>query len=197
MTRDAELSEYAMPESSVSKPSVSKPLASIVFEPGEDINRIMAEFADALAVAGLRVAGFVQVADALQDRHAKAHVRDLETGARLSIFQNLGRSSQSCSVDPTAFVEVARCFGEALARRPDLLIVNRFGRLESEGGGIIDEIAAAATSGIPMLIGVSTRYLKAWRQFAMGLDEELACSREALDAWWLGQRAASACAASP
>ena len=96
-----------------------------------------------------------------------------------------------------ALVEVARLLSEALARRPDLLVVNRFGRLESEGQGIIDEIAAAATSGIPVLLGVSTRYLEAWRQFAMGFDEELACSREALDAWWRKQIAACACTADP
>jgi hypothetical protein len=197
MTRDAEVYKDAVNESSISESSANRPLASIVFEPGQDINRIMAEFAAARTSAGLRVAGFVQIAEALEDGHAKAHVRDLETGARLPIFQDLGRASQSCSVDPTAFIEVARCFNEALARGPDLLIVNRFGRLESEGGGIIDEIATAATSGIPMLIGVSTRYLKAWRQFAMGLDEELACSREALEEWWRKQNAASACTADP
>jgi len=69
-------------------------------------------------------------------------------------------------------------------------VINRFGRLESEGGGIIDEIAAAATSGIPVLIGVAARYHDAWRRFAVGFDEELVCSREALDAWWRMQSAA-------
>jgi nucleoside-triphosphatase THEP1 len=175
----------------------TKSLAAIVFEDGEDINRIMAEFADDLAGSGLRVAGFVQVVDTGRDGRAEAHVRDLETGARLPIFQNLGPSAQSCRVDPVALVEVARLLSEALARRPNLVVVNRFGRLESEGQGIIDEIAAAATCGIPVLLGVSTRYLEAWRQFAMGFDEQLPCSREALDAWWRKQVAAYACAADP
>ncbi|MGO9007724.1 MAG: DUF2478 domain-containing protein [Beijerinckiaceae bacterium] len=175
----------------------TKSLAAIIYERGEDINRIMAEFATDLAGSGLRVGGFVQVAEAGRDGRPEAHVRDLETGVRLPIFQNLGPCAQSCRVDAAALVEVARLLSGALARQPNLLVVNRFGRLESEGEGIVDEIAAAATSGIPVLIGVSTRYLEAWRQFAMGFCEELACSREALDAWWRKQVAACACAADP
>lgn len=174
----------------------TKSLAAIIYERGEDINRIMAEFATDLAGSGLRVGGFVQVAEAGRDGRPEAHVRDLETGVRLPIFQNWAVRA----------IVPRRCRGSrrgrpALERSTgppaEFLVVNRFGRLESEGEGIVDEIAAAATSGIPVLIGVSTRYLEAWRQFAMGFCEELACSREALDAWWRKQVAACACAADP
>jgi Protein of unknown function (DUF2478) len=173
---------------------MTKPLAAIVFDDGEDINHVMAEFTADLARSGLRIAGFVQVIDAGPDGRPEAHVRDLETGACLPIFQNLGRSAKSCRIDPAALGEVGRMIANAVARRPDLIVVNRFGRLESEGQGIIDEIAMAATSGIPVLIGVAARYAAAWRQFAIGFHQELACSRDALDIWWQAQLAAAGCA---
>jgi hypothetical protein len=169
----------------------AKPLGAILFEEGEDVNAIMADFAQDLARSGCRVAGFVQVLEDGPDGRPEPRVQDLETGARLPVFQNLGRSSQACRVDPGALIEIGRRLAEALLRRPDLLLINRFGRLESEGDGVIDEIAAAALSGIPVLIGVAWRYHEAWRQFAMGLDDELACSRAALDAWWRRQMVAA------
>jgi Protein of unknown function (DUF2478) len=173
----------------------TRPLAAIVFAEGDDINEIMAAFVADLARTGLHVAGFVQEIDAGPDGHPEAHVRDVETGACLPIFQNLGRAARSCRIDPTAVGEVGRLIAGAVDRRPDLIVVNRFGRLESEGEGIIDEIAMAVTAGIPVLIGVAARYAEAWRQFAAGFDQELACSREALDAWWreqMGQKQVTA-----
>lgn len=99
----------------------TKSLAAIIYERGEDINRIMAEFATDLAGSGLRVGGFVQVAEAGRDGRPEAHVRDLETGVRLPIFQNLGPCAQSCRVDAAALVEVARLLSGALARQPNFL----------------------------------------------------------------------------
>lgn len=172
----------------------TKSLGAILFEEEDDINAVMADFAQDLARLGCRVAGFVQVVEPAPDGRLEPRVRDLETGARFPVFQDLGRSSQGCRVDPGALIEVGRRLAEALQRRPDILMINRFGKLESEGDGIIDEIAEAALSGIPVLVGVAARYHDAWRQFAMGLDDELACSRAALDAWWRRQTVAASSA---
>lgn len=162
-----------------------KTLAAIVFEKSEQINGLMAEFAAALADQGRRLAGFIQVDAHMPDCNCpETHVRDLESGARIPILQNLGAHAQGCRADGAALADVAVRVHAALARRPDLLIINRFGRLESEGKGLRAEIAAAALSGIPVLVGVATRHLAAWRIFAQGLDEELACCRAALDDWW-------------
>jgi nucleoside-triphosphatase THEP1 len=54
----------------------------------------------------------------------------------------------------------------ALADRPDVVIVNKFGKSESEGGGLRDVIADVVGAGIPLLISVPRRNLDAWRSFA-------------------------------
>ncbi len=145
----------------------------------------MAEFAAALAAQGVRLGGFVQISEDLENCGCKdTYVLDLQTGARTKILQDLGAGSQGCRVDPTALVAVGQLVTQALATSPELMIVNRFGRLESEGMGLRDEIASAALSGIPTLVCVSTRYIADWRLFAADMSDELSCTPEALLAWW-------------
>ncbi len=166
-----------------------KLLAAIVFENGDDANRIVNDFAAELAATGTRLGGFVQISEDTENCGCKdTYVLDLENGARTKILQDLGAGSQGCRVDPSALVAIGHLVSQALTKSPELLIINRFGRLESEGMGLRDEIAAAALSGVPTLVCVSTRYIDAWRIFAADMGEELACSPEALLAWWEGVR---------
>ena len=69
--------------------------------------------------------------------------------------------------------EAARLLDRALATNPDLLVVNRFGRLESEGGGMLAEIGRAFAEGVAMIVCVPGRYRDAWNAFAAGLDAQL------------------------
>lgn len=167
-----------------------KTLAAVVYGEGQDPNRVLGEFAEDLARRGHRLGGVVQVAAGAQGCECRdAHVLDLETGARLSILQDLGRHSQSCRIDPAALAAVGQLISQAIARNPELLFINRFGKLEAEGKGVFTEIGEAAAAGIPTLVAVSTRYLDPWRQFTFGLDEELACAGPSLRQWWSDIRA--------
>lgn len=162
-----------------------KPLAALVYDQGEDVNRVVADFAGDLARRGVRLGGVIQVAAEREACECRdTHVLDLETGAHIQILQDLGRHSQSCRIDTAALAEIGLLLSAAISRRPDLLFINRFGKLEAEGKGLFDGIGEAAAAGIPTLVAVSTRYLQPWRQFTLGLDDELACSRDDLEAWW-------------
>jgi nucleoside-triphosphatase THEP1 len=162
-------------------------LAALVFEDGEDVNRITAEFASGLARRGYRLGGIIQVSVEVEACNCKeTHVLDLETGAHLPILQDLGKHSQSCRIDSAALAEIGVLISAAILRRPDLLFINRFGKLEAEGKGLYAGIGEAAAAGVPTLVAVSKRYLEPWRRFTSGLDEELSCSSAALEAWWRG-----------
>lgn len=167
----------------------SKPLAALVFGPEEDANGVVADFAHDLAEQGYRLGGMIQVAAGAENCDCRdTHVLDLETNLTRSILQDLGRHSQSCRIDPAALAEVGQAISAAIARQPELLFINRFGKLEAESKGLFAEIGAAVAAGVPTLVCVSTRYLEPWRQFSMGLDDELACAGEDLRRWWLGLR---------
>ncbi len=162
----------------------ARALAALVFETSADVNGAMADFAAALTARGKKLAGVIQVSPRTVSDCQDLHVLDLSTGTRKPILQNLGTMSQACRADSAALGEVALIVRQALRAAPDLIFINRFGRLESEGRGMRDDIGAALASGIPVLIGVSVHYVEAWRAFAQDIGEEIACSLPALEDWW-------------
>lgn len=160
-------------------------LAAVFFETSEEINTVMAAFAAQLEARGKHLAGIIQVsANTPGAPCAETHVRDLASGARIPILQKLGPQSQACRADGAALADAAALIRQALAADPDIIFINRFGRLETEGKGMREEIGAAAASGIPVVIGVAQSYRDAWREFAQGLGAELPCTLAALEAWW-------------
>jgi hypothetical protein len=160
-------------------------LAAILFERDEAPDEALIAFVGGVIASGARIAGLVQerAEDDLCGLH-DVRVRDLTSGEVLPIMQDLGAGSTGCSVDPVAIAAAARLLERALATNPDLLVVNRFGRLESEGGGMLDEIGRAFAEGVAMIVCVPARYRDAWNGFAAGLDAQLPAKREAIEAWW-------------
>jgi nucleoside-triphosphatase THEP1 len=160
-------------------------LAAIVFDRDETPDPPLVDFVAAAMRNGVRVAGLVQerAEDDRCDRH-DVRVRDLVSGEILAIMQDLGPEATGCRVDPSAIAIAARLLYRALETRPDLLVVNRFGRLESEGGGVLAEIGTAFAEGVALIVCVPKRYSEAWNAFAAGLDAQLPPSRAAIEDWW-------------
>ena len=160
-------------------------LAAIVFDRDEDPDAPLRQFLERLARAGARVGGLLQErGDSDGCSRRDVGVRNLTTGERFSLMQNLGAAATGCQVDPAAIAVAARQFAEALQMRPDLLVANRFGRLESEGGGMLAEIGQAVAAGVALIVCVPQRYLEAWNGFAGGLDRQLPPRLDAIEAWW-------------
>jgi hypothetical protein len=161
-------------------------LAALMFDRDDGPDALVLDFIAALRGNGARVAGLVQE---FGDDEDDIFVRDLETGELVPIMQNLGPEAEGCRVDPRGVAAAAGLLARARRTRPDLLIVNRFGRLESEGGGLLQEIGAAVADGDALLVCVPLRYRDAWNTFAGGLDAQLPPTREALETWWASLRA--------
>ncbi len=75
--------------------------------------------------------------------------------------------------------------------RPDLLIVNKFGKMEGEGRGFRDLIARAVAEGVPVLIGVNGLNRDALEVFLGGPAPLVAAEVGAVLDWAAGQRAAA------
>ncbi|QCI67900.1 DUF2478 domain-containing protein [Phreatobacter stygius] len=165
-------------------------LAAVIYGPDDDCDQMLADFAHGLAAGGVAVAGLVQI----NGRDASCaemdmELEDLDTGRRINICQDLGSgSSDSCRLDPTGLAEAAGALKAALDKPLDLVVINKFGRMESEGQGLVAEIGEAVATGRPLIIGVPRRFAGAWDAFAGGLDEKVACRAEALAAWWAAAR---------
>jgi uncharacterized protein len=169
----------------------------VVHAAGQGVDRLLEGFAAQLAARGFRVAGVVQRnavgggdgAGACADAMALV---DLSSGRVVDISQRLGRGSSSCRVDPAGVAEASGLVRMALSRGPgrlpDLLVVNKFGALESEGGGLAAEIARAVADGIPVLTSVGGKHLSRWIEFAGGMGRMLPPDPAALWRWWGGCR---------
>ena len=146
---------------------------------------------------GLRAAGALQhpvCSDAAG--HCDVALEELTTGRRTDLFEDRGPGAQGCRLDVAALAEVNAQVTRSLDAAPQVMILNKFGKVEAEGRGLLDLIAIAIDRGIPVVIGVPIRNLEAWRKFAGGLSAEFSSDpSEAMD--WLNRTFPVAIAQSP
>ena len=118
----------------------------------------------------VRLAGLVAENHGLPDRHCQAgYLRNLTTGARFSIFHDLGRGVAMCHLDGGGAVAAAAAVQRDIAAECDLVLLNKFGKLEIAGDGL----ASAFPSGghdrqpPPADVGFSPPTTKHRRRFAV------------------------------
>lgn len=146
----------------------------------------LAQAARRLGAIGVKVGGLLQsgtVGDAA--RCAMLFLEDLGTGRRIRLFEARGVRARGCRLDACGLAEAAVWLREAVESKPEVLFINRFGRQESNGRGLLDEIGAAVTAGIPVVIAVSAACLPAWQAFAGGEDALMPADADRIVAWAL------------
>ncbi|MEM5493425.1 DUF2478 domain-containing protein [Hoeflea sp. AS16] len=133
---------------------------------------------------GSTVAGFIQ-RQGCQDLsgHAEMLLEEICGGQRFCISQPLGKNSRGCRLDPRAIADIAGPLLEAIESKPDLLVLNRFGKGESEGQGFRTVLEKAFMLGIPVLTSVKQAYVPAWEAFAGDFAVSLPPSRETVLDW--------------
>jgi nucleoside-triphosphatase THEP1 len=94
------------------------------------------------------------------------------------------RTAGGCRLDARRLAGAAKRVAGAIADGSDVVIINRFGRMETGGAGLADLITCAINASIPALIAVPERRFAALVKFASGMNVRLPCRREALDRWW-------------
>ncbi|WP_050631727.1 DUF2478 domain-containing protein [Bradyrhizobium viridifuturi] len=146
---------------------------------------------------GLRIAGVLQHSICPDlSRHCNVALEELTTGLRTNLFEDRGPGASGCRLDAAALAEVNAQVARSLDTASELLILNKFGKVEAEGRGLLDLVAIAVDRGVPVIIGVPVRNLDAWRRFSGGLELELSSDLSAaLD--WLNRRFPVAVAQEP
>jgi NADH:ubiquinone oxidoreductase subunit 6 (subunit J) len=99
------------------------------------------------------------------------------------VSQPLGRDSKACRADPQGFARASMVLRSAAAEEPDLVVCNRFGKLEAEGGGFSAELLEILSRDIPLLTVVSHHLVDDWQRFTGGEAQLLPPTRAAVDAW--------------
>lgn len=148
-----------------------------------ETDRLLAAVAARLAQMGLRLAGTVQTNIHRADRlKCDMDLRVLPDGPTVRISEDRGALARGCMLDHAALeqtvTEVARRLDGA-----DVLIVNKFGKAESQGRGLAPVIAEALARGIPVLVGVNGLNLDPYLAFAGGLSEPLQPDESQIARW--------------
>ena len=142
-------------------------LAVVVYEPANPPDAVLAAAAKKLQALGLRVGGLLQEAEG-SGKRTELFARDIASGRRVRLFEDRGRKARGCRLDAAGLAEAASWLRDAIDAKPDVLFVNRFGRQETIGRGLVEEIGAAIVSDIPVVVPVAATLMPQWRRFAGG-----------------------------
>ncbi len=153
-------------------------LAALVYGQPDEPDRLLREFVQDLTIRGYRVVGLLQTR--LDDGGAAVTV--LPTGETIPLAQR--RDPFSARLSPCDLAEAAARIQALIRPGTDLVIINRFGKLEAEGTGLIDEIARAVGSDIPVLVAVPEFRFSEWLSFCRGMGVKLPCRKGSLQCWW-------------
>lgn len=160
------------------------PIAAVRSPGRGDTDLLLQRFADYAKGLGLRVCGTVQINTERAASHAcDMDIRVLPDGPVLRISQALGPEARGCRLDPAALEQAVAGVERALEDGADLLIVNKFGKMEAEGRGLRGVIAEAVARGIPVLAGVNGLNEDALGTFAGEMVQSVAPNMTALKAW--------------
>jgi hypothetical protein len=132
----------------------------------------------------LRLAGVVAEDHGLPDRFCQAgYLRNLATRARFSIFHDLGPGAAACHLDEIGAGAAAAAVQRDITAGCDLVLLNKFGKLEAAGEGLAGAFRAAIAARLPLLTSVSPAHHEAWRDFADREFAILPADPVAIDLW--------------
>jgi molybdate transport system ATP-binding protein len=160
-------------------------VAAILYRPQDDLDTLLADFAQDLVRAGERIGGIVQrnVKDGGSCQVGMQAI-DLMTGREISICQPLGSGAMACKLDAAGLAEASVAVARAIAQDVELIVINKFSKQEAAGQGLRDELADAIAAGIPVLTAVPEKCFEAWIAFTGGIGTTLLCERQAIEGWW-------------
>jgi hypothetical protein len=160
------------------------PLAAIRYPRGFDVDELLLSSCAEVRSHGFRIGGIIQRSSGDRSECASSIcVVDLRSGQMFDIWEERGPGARSCRLDERSLVDIEPTIMSAIADGVDLIVVNRFGRAESCGRGLISCFMAAIEAGVPVLTAVRSPYEEAWHLFHGGLGQELPPEMEAVISW--------------
>jgi nucleoside-triphosphatase THEP1 len=159
--------------------------AAVVYGVRDDPDRLLLDFTEDLRRSGVRTAGLVQL-DSWTGQSDDRAVRTvlLSTREVIPVAHERNLAAPGCGLDCRKLASIAKIIGAAIQEGADLVVINRFGKLEATGKGLIELIQQAADADVPVLIAVPEYRFAGWVKYSAGMSVRLPCRRAALDRWW-------------
>lgn len=148
----------------------SLPILAAVYRDGRAFETLLQATVAALRADGLRLGGLIQ--HSIPNPHRRKCdmlLEDLDSGERYPISEDRGALASGCVLDTDRLLTAAIAAESGLSATTELLVLSKFGKAETEGGGTRTLIARALDLGVPILIGVPEVNRTAFETFAEGL----------------------------
>ena len=118
------------------------------------------------------------------------HCRDMDLqiigkSRSFRISQPLGQGASGCRLHLGALADCCVYLEHQVRAGADLLVLNRFGKGESDGRGFRDLISLALEYETPVLTAVRPAYLAAWQEFSGGCGSTLPFNTDLVEDWIL------------
>ena len=148
------------------------------------IQTFLSHLASTWRANGLRIAGAVEefIYEPGSGRETVV-LRDLKTGARFPLKQDLGPGSVSCALDAAGLAGACAAIEAAIEAGCDFAIVSKFGKQEAERSGLASVFHAAIATGVPIVTSVAPSLTEAWNAFANPLTMFAGPDFEAIEDW--------------
>lgn len=141
-------------------------LAYVTLQGRGRTDALIAAVAGELMSKGVRLAGTIQSNIERPDRRkCDMDLMLLPHGPVVRISEDRGDLARGCMLDSGALEQSVVTVQQRL-QGAEILIVNKFGKRESEGKGLVPVIGEAVSLGLPVLIGVNGLNLAAFLAFA-------------------------------
>lgn len=161
-------------------------IAAVVYAEGlgPRIDEMLVDVVARLRQSGAKLSGAIQHNTDDGDRcRCDMTLEDLAGGRLIDISERRGPQSRGCRLNSFALEEIVGIVEASLAHEPELLVINRFGKRESEGHGFRQAIERAMSQSIPVLVAVSENQREAFQNFATPFANELAFAPDAILSW--------------
>jgi nucleoside-triphosphatase THEP1 len=158
-------------------------LAYVTLQGRGRTDALIAEVAALLEGDGVRLAGTVQSNHERPGRRkCDMDLRILPDGPVVRISEDRGDLARGCTLDSGALEQTVVAVQQRLDHA-EVLIINKFGKREAEGKGLVPVIAEALERGLPVLIGVNGLNLAAFLAFAAEEVSALPADEKAIAGW--------------
>ena len=171
---------------------MNKPVknVAVLFNSSPVNDDLFATFADKLLSGGAKVGGIVQeISSKTTGKDGKLGSIDaieIDSGKRIPIKTPHLKSTPAgtCLLEISMLAECSSAITRALSGDFDIVVIEKFGRQEAKGEGLIDEIMAALISDTPAIIALPQSYQTEWNHMTGGDIEIIPPNINAMLEWW-------------
>ena len=143
------------------------PITALIYSDSALADQMLRDMALHLMEQGLSLAGLVQHNAPRPGRsRCDMILEELSSGEHISISQDRGPHARGCALDTGQLLSAMQIVRQSIRNKPDLVILNKFGKSESEGAGFRPLLSELLEAAIPVLIAVPWRNIESWRLFA-------------------------------